>query len=286
MDKKRRKLEVLSLFFLITLNIFAWIIVYDLRNDYLEVVFFDVGQGDAVFIETPQKHQILIDGGPNAKIMEKLSKEMPFYDKKIDLVILTHPEKDHLSGLIDVLKNYKVDNVLWTGVKRKTDEYKEWIDLLDKEKANIFLARKGMRIKANDVFFDIIHPLELLKGKELENSNDTSIVSRLTFYQNSFLFTGDISGLVEKNLALSQEIIRSNVLKVSHHGSKTSSIPQFIVAVFPDIAVISNGKNNRYGHPHKQVLEFFEKYGIPVLRTDVKGDIKLFSNGEKMFVKL
>ena len=143
--KKKKILIILAV--LLGSNVFAWLIVFDLsRPEVLEVSFFDVGQGDAAFIETPQGHQILIDGGPSSIILEKLAQEMPFWDRTIDLIILSHPEKDHLAGLIEVLKRYKVENILWTGVVRETAEFEEWQELIKEEGAKIFIAEFGLRI--------------------------------------------------------------------------------------------------------------------------------------------
>jgi len=265
---------------LVFFNILAWIAVFDFAHyKFLEVTFFDVGQGDAIFIETPQSQQILIDGGPSSVILEKLSKEMPFWDKSIDLVILTHPERDHLGGLIEVLKKYKVENVLWTGVVRDTAEYKEWVKLIEGKKANVFIAKGSEKIKVSGTILDVLYPFENLEGKEFKNSNDTSIVNRLVFGQDFFLFTGDISKSTEKKLIEKQIDINSNILKVAHHGSKTSSSEEFINKVSPRLAIISVGENNSYGHPQPETLEILNKFGIKVLRTDLNGDIKIISNG-------
>lgn len=267
-------------------NVLAWLAVYDLERRELEVVFFDIGQGDAIFIETPQKHQVLIDGGPDAAILEKLGKVMPFWDRTIDLVILTHPEHDHIAGLIEVLKRYKVENILWTGIVRNTSEYSEWVKLVQEEKANVFAAKAGEKIKSGKVLLEVLHPFENLAGQEFENSNDTSIINRLIFGRTSFLFTGDISKSVEKKLAVNaKNTIGSNILKVSHHGSKTSTAPEFLTEVVPEIAVISAGRKNPYGHPHQEVLETLADYDITVLRTDIEGDIKITSDGERLLVK-
>ena len=270
------------------MNILAWIAVYEVsKPSFLEVNFFDVGQGDAIFIVTPKNHQILIDGGPNSTILEKLAKEMPFWDRSLDLIILSHPEADHLSGLIEVLKRYRVDNILWTGVVRNTSQYKEWLKLVKIESANVLIAKEGQRIKAGNLILDVLHPFENLAGKELENSNDSAIVNRLVFGENSFLFTGDITKKVEKELINRQDSFKlatldSDILKVAHHGSKSSSAEEFIEKVSPKIAVIQVGKDNRYGHPHQEVLDTLEKYGITILRTDRDGDIKIFSDGENL----
>ena len=284
---KNRKFLFLILGFLVFSNLIAWIIVFDLgKVRFLEVIFFDVGQGDAIFIETPSYHQILIDGGPDSTILEKLSKEMPFWDRSIDLIILTHPERDHLTGLIEVLEKYKVENILWTGIVRDTAEYKEWKKLIEEEKAEIFIAKAGQKISCltwqiKQCDLEILQPFESLEGKEFKDSNNTSIISKLVFGKNSFLFTGDAYKDVEGKLINKEAEIDSDVLKVAHHGSKTSSSEEFLKAVSPEIAVISVGRENKYGHPNEEVLELLEKYGIRVLRTDKDGDIKIISDGNK-----
>lgn len=266
---------------LVFLNIVAWFIVWDLAQPkFLEVVFFDVGQGDATFIETPQRIQILIDGGPSSVILEKLAKEMPFYDRTIDLIILTHPEKDHLFGLLEVLKKYKIKNILWTGVVKDTAEFQEWRNLINKEGAKIIMAQAGQQIdiglaQGGPILLDILNPSEDLEGQEFKDSNDTSIVADLVFKDVSFLFTGDITEKVEKKLN-----VDSDILKVAHHGSKTSSSPEFLKKVSPDIAIISVGEN-KYGHPSPEVLANLENFGIKTLITKELGDIKIISDGEK-----
>jgi competence protein ComEC len=284
MKKKAKNFIYSILGFLFFLNILAWLAVYDLKGpQLLEVNFFDVGQGDAIFIEGPQRHQILIDGGSSSIILEKLAKEMPFWDRTIDLVVLTHPEKDHLAGLIEVLKRYKVENILWTGIIRDTPEFKEWEKLIENEGAEIFIAKSGQKI-ACEFSLDVLYPFENLEGQELKDSNNTSIVAKLIFGENSFLFTGDAYKSVERELLAKEIDIDSDILKVAHHGSKTSSSEEFIAEVSPETAVISVGKNNTYGHPHQEVLDTLKKYGIKILRTDLEGDIKIFSDGENIMM--
>jgi competence protein ComEC len=280
---KNFSLVILSL--LLALNILAWIVVFDLSKiQPLEVVFFDVGQGDSIFIETPKKQQILIDGGPGSAILEKLGTEMPFYDNTLDLIILTHPEKDHLAGLLEVLKRYKVENILWTGIIRDTAEWKLWERKILEKKASIKIAQAGQKIFAAKAVLEILYPFENLAGQEFEDSNETSIVSRLVFGENSFLFTGDIRKSEEKALLEQRANLDSDVLKVAHHGSKTSNSKEFIEKVSPEIAVISLGKENSYGHPHQEVLDILEDYGIKVLRTDQHGNIKIISDGKKLTI--
>lgn len=276
-------LKIIGALFL--LNILVWFFIFDIgKTSGLEVNFFDVGQGDAVFIETPDQghgggQQILIDGGPDSVILEKLAREMPFWDRTIDLIILSHPESDHLAGLLEVLKRYRVKNILWTGVVRDTAEYREWLELIDKEKANIKIAKAGQEIILPKVVLEILHPFEDWQGKELKDSNHSSIVLRLAFEESSFLFTGDIYNFQEREMILREANIDSDILKVAHHGSKTSSSEEFIEKVSPEIAIIQVGKDNSYGHPRQETLETLNKYGIKIFRTDQDGDIKIISDG-------
>ncbi|MBI2625337.1 MAG: MBL fold metallo-hydrolase [Candidatus Nealsonbacteria bacterium] len=269
---------------LFCLNILAWVAAFEFaKPQLLEVTFFDVGQGDAIFIETPERWQTLIDGGPTSAVLEKLGKEMPFWDRTIDLVILSHPEHDHVAGLIEVLKRYEVKNVLWTGVVRDTEEYKEWVKVLNKENAKIIIAQAGQKIDV--CHCEVLHPFESLEGQEFKDSNNTSVIIKLVFGETSFLFTGDAYKSIERQLlgrakqqpSQTWQQLDSDVLKVGHHGSKTSTAPEFIGAVSPEVAVISVGKDNKYGHPHQETLETLS--GIEILRTDQDGDIKIISDG-------
>ena len=289
--RKRRNFVWTTLIIaLFSFNILAWIVVYDLnKTQFLEVIFFDVGQGDTIFIETPQKQQILIDGGPSSTILGKLGNEMPFWDRSIDLLILTHPERDHLIGLIEVLKRYKIDYILWTGVKKETAEYQEWLKLISQEKADLKIAKSNQKIKWSisnlDQYIEIFYPFENLEGKVFKDSNNTSIVAKLVFKENSFLFSGDAYKSVERKILNKGVNIDSDVLKIGHHGSKTSSSEEFIARVSPEIAVISAGKENPYGHPHQEVLETLTKYGIKILTTAKNGDLKIISDGKNLTIK-
>lgn len=281
-SKNNKKLiwTILGLLFLV--NVIAWFVIYDLNKArFLEITYFDVGQGDSIFIETLQGHQILIDGGPSSAVLEKLGQEMPFYDKSIDLIILTHPEHDHYFGLLEVLKRYEVENILWTGIIRDTAEWEEWMRLIKKEGAQIIIAQAGQRIILQEepfIFIDILHPSESLEGQEVKRSNETSVVAHLFFEDVSFLFTGDIIRKTEKQLVEKGGYLESNVLKIAHHGSKSSSSSEFLEKALPELAIIQVGENS-YGHPHPEVLARLEEFDIQVLRTDLSGDIKIVSDG-------
>jgi len=285
---KNRKLFWVVFSILICLNVIAWVVVWDLSQPrFLEVVFFDVGQGDAIFIETPERFQVLIDGGPDLAVLEKLGQETPFYDRTIDLIILTHPEHDHLFGLLEVLKRYEVKNILWTGIIRDTAEWEEWKRLIEQEGADIIITEAGQRIvlqKEPLIYLDILYPFENLENKETKYTNNTSIVANLVFEDVSFLFTGDIEKEVERKLVEQNVDLYSDILKVAHHGSKTSSCLEFLEIVSPELAVISVGENN-YGHPHPDVLANLEKFDIQVLITKELGDIKIVSDGNNIKIQ-
>ena len=268
------------------LVILTWIAVFSLAPDYLlHASFYDVGQGDSLFFETMQGNQVLIDGGPDSSVLQKLGKDLPFYDRTIDLMVLTHPHADHVSGLIEVLKRYKVGHVLLTRVDYDTQTYKSFLELLEEKKIPTTVAIAGQRIILDDfTVVDILLPREDLSGKSAKDANETSIVLRLSFGTTNFLLTGDASKANEREMFDSAYLLEAEVLKVGHQGSKTSSDPEFVRSVSPGLAVISVGADNRYGHPHAVTLETFQNMNISVLRTDEAGDIRMFSDG--VIVKL
>jgi len=296
-----KKIVLSIAIFLFLLNVLCWQEVFTLSGGQKLVVgFLDVGQGDSAFIQTPEGHQILIDGGPGSTVLEKLSQLMPFWDKSLDVVILTHPEKDHMAGILEILQKYKVDYFLWTGVVKNDAENKKLATLLEKaQKSNnkflaslsepgntkIITASAGQEIKAGSVLFNILYPLENLNGKEVKStSNDSCLVSKITFGKSSFLFACDISSVAEKKLVSENIDLQADVLKVAHHGSKYSTSDIFLSAVKPEVAVIEVGKNS-YGHPTPETLQRLEKSGIKVLRTDKDGDVKFVSDGINIKIK-
>lgn len=285
MITKRKNPALLLLATLFALNILAWLAVYDFHDKELEIIFFDVGQGDAALIKTPLGHHILIDGGPDSSILEKLGKEMPFWKRSVDLIIMTHPHEDHFAGFIEILKRYHVKNIMWTGVLADTALFKEWQELIDKERANIYIAEQGQLIYGGSAVLKILHPFDSFENQKVQNMDNTSVVVKVLFGENNFLFTGDAFRETERDLVRRGINLTSNVLQVGHHGSRTSSVPEFVAAVLPELAVISAGKDNRNGHPHEETLETLADYDITVLRTDELGNIKVISNGSQLVVK-
>lgn len=282
----KTKTLILIIFLLVLANFYLWKFVFKLDGN-LKVVFFDVGQGDSIFIETKRGNQIIIDGGPSGRnVLEKLAGEIPFWDKTLDLVILSHPDYDHLKGLIDVLGRYEVENILWTGAKKESETFKKWEEAIKKENARIIIAKTGQKIKAGGMEIFILYPFEGLNGKFLaEDSNESSIVAKLSFGENSFLFPGDIFKKTEKELADSENSLKADVLKVAHHGSKNANSKEFLAEVLPKIAVISVGKENSYGHPAEETLRNLQEFGINILRTDINGDVVISSNGTNLRIE-
>ena len=285
-----KKIYLLPVAGLILLNVFAWQEVFALAGtQYLHVTALDIGQGDSIFIQTPNQNQIIVDGGPNSAVLGRLQAHMPFWDRSLDMVVLTHPDADHLAGLLDVLKKYKVDYILWTGIVRDGQLYQKWVQLLkdtQKKGTRVVIAKAGQKIVSGNVVIDIVHPFENLDGKVFgSNDNDTGIVSHVVYGNTSFLLTADISGKEEQKLVDQHIDITSDVLKVAHHGSKYSSSEEFLQAVHPGLAVISVGAKNTYGHPTPEVLQRLEKFGIRVLRTDQHGDVEILSDGNTINIK-
>ncbi|MCR4284394.1 MAG: MBL fold metallo-hydrolase [Parcubacteria group bacterium] len=269
---------------LLVATFFVWYAVYAETRYELLVSFLDIGQGDAIFIETPNGNQVLIDGGKNKKILEELGEIMPFYDKSIDIVIATHPDADHIGGLPEVIKNFDVNLVMEPGVSSDTNVYKEFKKVINEKDIQTIQARQRMKINLDkNAYLEILFPNQDVEGWD---TNDASIVARLIYGENSFLFTADSPQKIENYLASAyQDNLKTDVLKVGHHGSKTSSSEIFLGYTNPSYAIISAGKDNTYGHPHKEVIERLKDFDIPILRTDEISTIQIKSNGSRLYVK-
>jgi len=270
------------------------------QGQFLEVVFFDIGQGDSILIKTPSGHDILIDGGPDSTVLSKLGRNLPFYDHTIDLMILTHAHSDHVAGLVDVLKRYNVEKMLYTGVDHGSPDFIEWENLIEQKGIEMTMPVAGQVYQFEEVELEILYPFEDISAKEIKDLNDTSIVTRLEYQDTSFLLTGDASVEIEKelvefcnqdrsgDLSYPQQQrceLQSDVLKVGHHGSKYSSFLEFLQVVDPEYAVIQSGEGNKFGHPHRLVLKRLEGLGIEVLRNDEVGDVEFLSDGKKVWFK-
>jgi competence protein ComEC len=258
-------------------------------DDRLHVSFLDVGQGDAILIQMPNGQDILIDGGPDPqKINLELGEKLPFWDRTIDLVVCTQPQADHITGLVEILQRYKVKQVLEPEVSYDSSIYQEWCNLVEEKQIKRDTAQAGQEIDlGSGIKIEVLNPPESLWEGTSDDVNNNGVVLRLSWGQVSFLSTADIREEVEFELIGQRANLKGTVLKVSHHGSKTSTTSQFLGAVDPDIAVICVGEDNPFGHPSPEVLErLTNRLGEEnVYRTDKDGTIEFITDGETLWVK-
>jgi len=254
----------------------------------LHVSFLDVGQGDAILIQTPNGQDILIDGGPDPqKINLELSEKLPFWDRTIDLVVCTQPQADHVTGLVEVLQRYRVEQVLDPGVSYDSAIYQQWVRLIEIRGIEHSVARAGQQIDlGSGVKMEVLNPPESLWEDTSDDVDNNGVVLRLSWGKISFLFTADIREEVEFELIGQRANLKSAVLKVAHHGSRTSTSQQFLAAVYPEVAVISVGPDNTFGHPSPEVVErLIDRVGEDnVYRTDEDGTIEFITDGERLWV--
>jgi competence protein ComEC len=285
MDKKYFLMA--GVLFVLLLNIVIWPqVLAGAGEEKLRVAFLDVGQGDAIFIETPSGNQMLIDAGANSQVLRGLGEEMSFFDRFIDVLLVTHPDADHLGGFIDVFERFDTGLALVSGARSDGPLDERFNKILDREEVTKKKAKQGMTIKLDEgVYFEVISPAASETG-EME-PNTASVVGKLTYGKTSFLFSGDAPESIEKYLAFEYgEQLQADVLKVGHHGSKTSTGEVFLSAVEPEVAVISAGADNRYGHPDKKVIKRLKKNGSKIYQTPEQGNIIFESAGREVtFVK-
>ena len=269
---------ILGVFLLVA--VFVWRAVFVGSSGLLLVSFLDVGQGDAIFIETPSGKQVLIDGGYGRQVLSRLGRVMPGYDKSIDLVIATHTDSDHLGGLIEVLKSYDVRTVVENGFQDNSVLLAEGNKEVEKNGARREIVKAGDQfILDNGVSLKILGPFSEDIKETPDKSNEVMVVAQLVYGETEFLFTGDIERGDEIRLASSGAELKSDVLKVAHHGSQYSTTRLFLEKVMPVYTVISVGKKNRYGHPHTETLSRLASIGSTLFRTDYDGGITFMSNG-------
>lgn len=261
-------------FIIFLFNAVAFFTVLQVRpKDYLDLRFFDVGQGDAAYIRTIQGNDILVDTGPGDAILGKLGKAMPFADRTIELVILTHPHADHISGMLEILKRYKVQLVLLPNAVYESATYEALTKRLAEKGVSVRYARLGQRIFLDDsAVLDLYYPVVADSTSVPKDINDVSAVGKLTFGRSQIFLTGDAGQDIERLLLSLGLPLQAAILKVGHHGSRHSSSPEFLAAVRPRFAVISSGKNP-YGHPHEETLQVLKESAAEILRTDERGDI-------------
>lgn len=264
-------------------NVIVWAALILQPAPRLDVTVFDVGQGDAILIRTPAGHNLLIDGGPSGRLLtEALGDELPFWDRELDMVVLTHPDSDHLTGLVSALERYDVGQVLTGAQQSDSDAFEAWREALDEEGAPVRIAAAGQWVDLGDgARLEVLGPPPGFSGSRPE-SNDASLVLKLTWGQASFLFTGDAANAAENALIESGADLRAAVLKVAHHGSAYSTGRSFLDAVRPVVAAISVGDDNIFGHPSSATLDRLQD--TLVLRTDEVGRIDFSTDGERLWI--
>lgn len=246
--------------------------------DRLCVAFLDVGQGDAIFIQTPSNTQLLIDSGRDASVLRELSEVMEFSDRTLDYILITHPDADHITGFKEVLDRYEVESVIRSENESDTPIWKAVESAIEKEGSAVYFARRGQRYDLGgrvrlEILFPDTDPADM-------EANTASIVARLTYGNTAFMLTGDAPKSIEEYLVLVEgEHLKSDVLKAGHHGSRTSTSELFLAEVDPDYAVISAGAGNSYGHPHVEVTDLLFNYGVETLTTFEAGRVVFHSDG-------
>lgn len=246
------------------------------NQESLKVHFLNVGQGDSIYIRTPDEVDVLIDGGPDKTVLNELGEVMPFWDRDIDVMVLTHPHSDHVTGLVEVLRRFEVKKVYYTGVVHTAPDYIAWLEEIKKQKIPLLVVKEKFDLQLGEkAQLEFLWPVEDFTNKKVSNLNNTSIVNRLVFGDNQILLTGDIEEEVEEKLLELSSDMTANILKLAHHGSKTATTEDFLTAVSPKQAIIQCGLGNDFGHPHGRVLERLRRLNVNIKRTDLDGRVSL-----------
>ncbi len=240
------------------------------------IAFLDIGQGDSALITTARGRHIVIDGGPDLSTLEYLGSRMPFFDRTIDLLVLSHPNSDHLASFPEILRRYHVAAVLLAGSQYPLARYEWMLSEIRTQRIPVILANTHRTIDVSDgVRLEILWPPSAAAVQAAKDVNDVSDVIRLSYGNHSALFTGDIGVAAEKAIVAAQEDLHADILKIAHHGSKYSTSSGFLLAVHPQLAIISVGKDNTYGHPTPTILRRLEYFGILYKRTDRDGTVEV-----------
>lgn len=246
------------------------------KTSKMEVHFMDVGQGDATLV-TCDGHSMLIDAGDNTKgtaVQQYLQKQKV---KRLDYLVLTHPDSDHIGGAPVIVTKFNIDNVFMSNYEKDNKTYRNLIQALDNKRLKYTTPKVGTTYQLGTAEITILAP-----NDKYDNPNDASIALMVQNGDNKFLFTGDAEEDAEKDMLDSGLELSADVYKVAHHGSKTSTSEKFFEAVSPTYAVISCGEGNSYGHPHSQTLNTLRMNGVKVYRTDEEGTIIASSDGKNI----
>ncbi len=281
MFEKSKRYLFLALFLALFTSVLVIVYLnFSHKKSELTFAMLNVGQGDALYIESPTGTQVLVDGGPAKKILSRLSRVMPLFDRSIDALIITNPDADHIGGFLDVLKTYKVGQVFEAGTFNDSATYKNLKNKINEKNIPVSLAKKGMRIDlGGGAIIDVLFP-----DRDVSDwtTNDGSIVAELVYGDTKVILTGDATTETEK-IVLENNILESldvDILKVGHHGSRTSTGKEFVKVLSPAYALISSDGGKKYGHPHQETLDTLKSFGVKILRTDLLGSIIMKSDGK------
>ncbi len=279
MFKFRKLIKVVSLV-LMLLFIFIGCTNNQNLEGSLEVSIIDVGQGDAIFIKTPNNKNILIDtGSKNDK--DKLYNFLKEKNiKNIDVLIGTHPHEDHIGNMASIIKDYTIGEIYMPKINHTTKTFKDTILAVKEKNLTIKSPKSGQVLEFGGAKMEFLAP----NSEKYKDLNDYSIVSKISYGKNSFMLMGDAEKVSEKEIISKGYNLKSDVIKLGHHGSSTSSSKEFIKLVDPKFAVASCGKNNEYGHPHKEIVKLLSSFNIELYKTFETGNITFISDGENLKV--
>ncbi len=254
------------------------------RHGQLSVSFLSVGQGDSIYIESPTGVQVLIDGGPDSSVIRRLSEVMPWWDRSIDLAIGTHPDADHIGGLIDVFSRFRVGTILQSSVLGTTHTWDTFEKDAKVETPNFVTAMRGQVIDiGGGAYLEILAPDRSVPHLE---TNTACVVTRLVYGNTSFMLSCDAPQQIENYLVeLDGSRLKSTVMKPGHHGSKTATSPLWVGYVNPEYAVFSRGCGNKYGFPHAQTVATLKSFGIPIEDTCEQGTVTFVSDGQSVKIE-
>jgi competence protein ComEC len=255
-----------------------------LPDDNLHIVACDVGQGDALLLYKGAT-QIVIDGGPNNSILTCLGKYMPFWDRKIEAVFLTHPQKDHYQGLLGIEEQYDVDKFFASDLTAQAQDYNKLMDMVSKKSERLF-PRRGELILIKNIKINILWPtqeyVDEFKSTSIDPNNFSTVLA-LHYGDFDAIFTGDLPPDVEDQLVAQNLISEVEYLKIPHHGSRNGLNQTFLDATDPKVAVVSSG--NQYGHPHQEIIDMLTKKDVKIERTDQLGNIEVISDGRRWWLR-
>jgi competence protein ComEC len=277
------KITKIALSILIIVLISIWAAIAEAPSHNFQLSVLNVGQGDSILIQTPSGKNILVDGGPDNSVLDELGKKIPFYNRNIDAVILTHPHADHVFGLVEVLKRYQVKNVYLTGITQTTNEYLEFLKTIKDQKIPAKDLKAGDELTFDAVHFQVFWPLQDLSGQKMDNLNLSSIVLKVSYNNFSALLLGDLEKDCQAEMIKNQSIGKIDVIKIAHHGSSNGLNGDLIDQIKPSLAIISVGAGNMYGHPAFSTITALEKRNINIKRTDRDGTVTVTSDGQKFW---